>query len=212
MRNISTIFLFLMGIILFASCNDYETYAEQKEKENKAINAYITNNKVKVISEDQFEAQNYKTNNDENEFVLFESSGVYMQVVREGCGEKMKNGETCTILCRFTERNLMGDSIQLSNDVLYYSAIVEKMVVSDSYGTFSGSFDTSSSLMYSAYTSQSVPSGWLLPLGYIKLGRPTNPGDEIAKVRIIVPHKQGQYYASQNVYPCLYDLTYERGL
>jgi len=50
-----------------------------------------------------------------------------------------------------------------------------------------------------------------VPLTYINLGRPINEGDEIAKVRLIVPHTQGQAYASQNVYPCLYDITYERG-
>lgn len=198
--------------MMLASCNDYETYAEQKEKENKAISSYIVSNKVKVISEDQFEAQGFKTKVEDNEFVLFESNGVYMQIVREGCGEKLKNGETATVLCRFTETNLKTDSIQLSNDILYYSAIVEKMNVTNNYGTFTGSFEQGSSLMYSVYNSQSVPSGWLLPLGYIKLGRPTDATEEIAKVRLIVPHTQGQSNASQSVYPCLYDLTYMRGL
>ena len=65
--------------------------------------------------------------------------------------------------------------------------------------------------MYRIYQSASVPAGWLVPLTYINLGRPINEGDEIAKVRLIVPHTQGQAYASQNVYPCLYDITYERG-
>lgn len=198
--------------MVFASCNDVETYAEKKEAENKAITSYIVKNSVKVISEDQFEAQGFKTKVEDNEFVLFESNGVYMQIVREGCGEKLKNGETSTVLCRFTETNLMTDSIQLSNDILYYSAIVEKMNVSNNYGTFTGSFETGSSLMYSVYGSQSVPSGWLTPLGFINLGRPTDDGEEVAKVRIIVPHSQGQSNASQSVYPCLYDLTYQRGL
>ena len=116
-----------------------------------------------------------------------------------------------SVLCRFTERNLLTDSIQLSNDVLAYSSLVDKMNVKRSLGTFTASFVTSSSVMYSVYGSASVPSGWLVPLAYIKLGRPATADEKIAKVRIIVPHSQGQQYAMQSVYPCLYDITYERG-
>ena len=58
----------------------------------------------------------------------------------------------------------------------------------------------------------SVPSGWLVPLSYINLGRPQNPTDEIAKVKLIVPHSQGQSYATQSVYPCYYIITYEKGI
>ena len=43
------------------------------------------------------------------------------------------------------------------------------------------------------------------------LCRSESENDQIAKVRIIVPHTQGQQYAVQGVYPCLYDITYERG-
>lgn len=219
MKKISFAIIALLATMLFASCNDYETYADQKKKENAAISAYINGTssvckgeKVKVITEDEFAAQNNTTDCDKNEFVLFESSGVYMQIVRKGCGKPLQNGETADVLCRFTEYNLLGDSLQLSNNNLYFSSIPEKMSVSNSYGTFSGSFDTSSSIMYSAYSSTSVPSGWLLPLGYINLGRPSDEdGAEIAKVRVVVPSAQGQYYASTNVYPCLYEITYEKG-
>ncbi|MBQ5577406.1 MAG: DUF4827 domain-containing protein, partial [Prevotella sp.] len=153
------------------------------------------------------------TNLAKNEFVLFESSGVYMQIVRKGCGTKLKKGETATVLCRFIERNLKrgADSIQLTNESATYSSICDKMTVKNTAGTFTASFINGSSVMYRIYQSASVPAGWLVPLTYINLGRPINEGDEIAKVRLIVPHTQGQAYASQNVYPCLYDITYERG-
>ena len=62
-----------------------------------------------------------------------------------------------------------------------------------------------------SYGTTAVPNGWLVPLTYINIGRPSEPGDQIAKVNLIVPHTQGQYYASANVYPCLYNITYERG-
>lgn len=211
MRKISLLLLALVGIMLFTACSNNETYADQKKKERSAINSYIANQKIKVITEDEFFAQDSTTDVSKNEFVLFESSGVYMQIVRKGCGEVIKDKENVSVLCRFTERNLLTDSIQLSNDVLAYSSLVDKMNVKRSLGTFTASFVTSSSVMYSVYSSASVPSGWLVPLAYIKLGRPATADEKIAKVRIIVPHSQGQQYAMQSVYPCLYDITYERG-
>ncbi|MCD8266553.1 MAG: DUF4827 domain-containing protein, partial [Prevotellaceae bacterium] len=69
-----------------ASCDDDETYAEQKEKERKAIASFLardplvltdsygdtllSTSKIKVISETVFEAQDSTTNVDENEYVL----------------------------------------------------------------------------------------------------------------------------------------------
>ncbi|MBR5060797.1 MAG: DUF4827 domain-containing protein [Prevotella sp.] len=213
MRKLTFLILCIVGMASFVACNDTETYAEQKEKERSAINKFIADSAVKVISETQFFAQDSTTDVSKNEFVLFESSGVYMQIIRKGCGEKLKDGETATVLCRFTERNLKrgADSIQLSNENLTYSSIPEKMSVKNTSGTFSASFEKGSSIMYYTYGSASVPSGWLTPFSFINLGRPVKDGDEIAKVRLIVPHTQGHAYASQSVYPCLYDITYERG-
>lgn len=196
---------------MFVSCNDYETYAEQRDRENSAISRFIRDSSITVINESQFAEQGYTTDLDKNEFVLMKSSGVYMQIVRDGCGEKIKNGETTTVLCRFTERNLLTDSIQLTNDILAFASIPEKMSVTNTNGTFSASFDTSSSLMYTFYSSASVPSGWLIPLNYIKVGRQVSPDDEIAKVNLIVPSTQGHQYASSGVYPCYYTITYEKG-
>ena len=210
MRKLSMLLLALVGAVVFTSCSDSETYADQKKKERSAINSYIAKNGIKVISEDEF-FKDSLTDTTKNEFVLFESSGVYMQIIRKGCGEQIKDGENATVLCRFTERNLMTDSLQLSNDIISYASLVDKMNVKRNSGTFTASFDASSSVMYSVYRSTSVPSGWLVPLAYIKLGRPASENDQIAKVRIIVPHTQGQQYAVQGVYPCLYDITYERG-
>lgn len=211
MRKFSLMILAIVGMAILASCSDTETYADQKKKENSAIRSYISKENIKVISEEEFFANDSTTDVDKNEYVLFESSGVYMQIVRKGCGKKLTDGETATVLCRFTERNLLTDSLQLSNDILAYSAIVDKMSVKNTSGSFTASFDTSSSMMYSAYGSASVPSGWLVPLTYVNVGRPSSSTDEIAKVKIIVPHTQGHQYASSNVYPCFYDITYQRG-
>lgn len=201
--------------VAMVSCNNDETYADQLDREKAAIQKYLTDNKVKVISEEQFFAQDSTTDETQNEFVLMNSSGVYMQIVNKGCGSKIASGETATVLCRFTEMNLLTDSITLTNNILYYQAIVDKMNVTNTAGTYTAYFDTRSSLMYSAYGSTysttSVPSGWLVPLPYIKIGRVESDSDSIAKVRIIVPSAEGHYVASSNVTPYMYELTYQRG-
>lgn len=211
MKKTAWTLLFIFVVMLFASCNNYETYAEKKDAERSAINQFIKDSAINVISETTFAQQNYTTDVSKNEYVLFSNTGVYLQIVRKGVGEMLKDGETATVLCRFTEWNIKGDSMQLRNDVLYYSSVVDKMTVKNTSGTFTGSFITGSSVMYSIYQSASVPAGWLIPFSYINLGRQTTSDVEIAKVKVIVPHGEGQSNASSNVYPCFYNITYERG-
>lgn len=222
-------YLFMLFVAMTAtlmSCNDSETYADQKKRERSAINRYIAENGIKVISEAEFNAQKQLTDTAKNEYVYLDKSGCYMQIVRKGCGEKLAENQTESILCRYQEYNLLTDSLQSSNMVGYYISIVDKMNVTNTSGTFTGTFDSSSSLMYTLYGSGStaVPSGWLVPLTYINIGRQDKEsGDdtgnasllqstkEIARVRIIVPHTQGHSYATSGVYPCLYDITYQKG-
>lgn len=211
MKKILVILYSLMLLAVIASCNDYETYAEQKDKERNAINRFINDSSINVIDEATFRSQGGITNVSRNEFVLFESTGVYMQIVRKGCGAPLKNGETATVLCRFTEKNILTDSIQATNNILTFSSVVDKMSVTRSSDSYTASFISGESVM-SMYYGSSVPSGWLVPLNYINLGRPKDATEETAKVKLIVPHSQGQSYASQNVYPCYYIITYEKGL
>lgn len=216
MKKITFFLALAVMALLASSCNDDETYADQLNREKDAIQKYIDDNKVKVISEAQFFAQDTTTDVSQNEYVLMASSGVYMQIVSKGSGKlahSLESGKSETVLCRFSEYNLLTDSLTLSNNNLYYQAICDKMNVTNTQGTYTASFDTSSSLMYSAYgssySSTSVPGGWLVPLPYIKLARYDSPEAEIAKVRIIVPSAEGHAYASANVTPYMYELTYE---
>lgn len=211
MKNLAFAFIAFFALISVASCDDTETYAEQKDRERTAINKYIVDSAINVITETEFKEQGYKTDLSKNQFVLMKNSGVYMQIVREGCGEKIKDGETTTVLCRFTERNMLTDSVQLTNDNLSFATTVDKMSVTNSSGSFTASFIAGSSVMYTFYGSASVPSGWLVPLTYINVGRPENADEEIAKINLIVPHTQGHQYASSGVYPCYYTITYQRG-
>lgn len=203
---------------LITACSDDETYADQKERERNAISRFIAANGIKTISMEQFLAQDSTTDTTKNEYVLFNDEGVYMQIVRKGGGRKIQDGENATVLCRFTEWNISDNdsteqtssNIMLSDNNNYYSSIPEKMNVSNSSGTFTASFE-SPSLMNNTYGSSAVPSGWLVPLTYINLGTMFDSEGEIAKVKLIVPHTSGQTYATQNVIPCFYEITYQRG-
>ena len=215
MKRIIITCLTLAAILFVTSCNDYETYAEQTEKERNAIRQFISERKINVISEATFKAQGNTTDVSRNEFVLFDNTGVYMQIVHKGCGQKVKSGETVKVLSRFSEYNVVTDSLRLSNVTSLYSRYPEKMLVTNTNGTFTGSFFTDGnfdiSLMSSAYSSTSVPAGWLIPFAYVNIGRPANETDQIAEVKLIVPHTQGHSYASQNVTPFFYSITFERG-
>ena len=211
----------LLGVILYASCENYGTYGDKKEKERDAISKYISEHGINVISEAVFEAQGQTTDTVDNQYVKLDRTGVYMQIVRKGCGNKLEENKVVNLLCRFLEYNIMEDSVLLCNSRTYYlynsstgsfidaSAYIDKMSVKRSGTTLTASFISGLMMMYHS-SSSSVPSGWLVPLNYVNVGRPEKEGDEIAKVRLIVPHSQGTAEASSSVYPCYYEITYVR--
>lgn len=233
MRKLTYIFavLVLAGLALQA-CHDDETYAEQKEKERDAIGYFLSRSplilvnqqgdtllnidKINVISEEQFEAQDSMTDVSKNEFVLFRNTGIYLQIVRKGVGEKIKAGETKRVISRYWEWNILGDSLQTTDMVPYFATNPEIMDVSNNSGTISASFNTDingGGAMYMTYKGNAsvmaVPAGWILPMVYVNLGRQISEDEGIAKVRIIVPHGSGHSDATTNVYPCFYEITYQ---
>ena len=212
MKKYLPLLLFAIALLgITTSCNDQETYAEQKEYENSRINAYIAKHNIKPISEELFHSQGDSTSVEKNEYVLFANSGIYMQIVEKGCGQKLKNGESGDVLCRYSEWNINGDSLQTFNDGTFSKTLsYDKFTVRNVSGSFTATFVFG--VMANTYGSTQVPTGWLVPLTYINLGRPENENEKIARVKIIVPHNQGQAYATSNVYACFYDITYERGL
>ena len=211
----------LLGAFLYTSCENYETYGDKKEKERNAISRYIAENNINVISETVFKAQGETTDTTANEYVRLDRNGVYMQIVRKGCGSKLEEDKVVNLLCRFLEYNILEDSVLLCNNRTYYlynsttgeridtSAYVDKMSVTRTGTTISATFISGLMKMFHS-SSSSVPSGWLVPLNYVNVGRPDNDKDEIAKVKLIVPHSQGTAEASASVYPCYYEITYVR--
>lgn len=220
-RLIYPILVLLAVVLFYASCQSYETYGDKKAKERDAIDKFITKRGIRVIDETTFNARGKVTNVDDNEFVKLTRTGVYMQIVRKGCGEPLEENRRVNLLCRFSEWDILNDSLLLCNNEAYYfyskssggyidaTQYVDKMSVLRSGTSYQGSFVDGMMLLFHS-TSSAVPSGWLVPLNYISVGRPKSVDDEIAKVRLIVPHSQGTAEASANVMPFYYEITYER--
>ncbi len=219
-------FVALAAVMFVTSCNKGETYADQKEKERKAINGFLSQDvailssdgdtvvhvgRINVISEEQFYRQDSTTDVTKNEYVLFSGSGIYMQIVRQGAGAKLAHGQSKRIITRYIEYNILADTLQSRSDVLYYSTTPDIINISNSYGTFTASFnlENGGGAFYRIYNSTAVPKGWLIPFTYIRIGRQGTADDKIAKVRMIVPHSQGQSNAQSGVYPCFYELTFQ---
>lgn len=206
MRKI--VFLLITLAVMVSSCNKNETYSDKKEKERNAIAKFISDRKITVISEDQFKEQGETTDVSKNEFVKFKKNGVYLQIVRKGCGSILGDGDKATLVSRFTEFNIFADSIQARNTTPEYASFPDMISISRSSSVYTAQF--LSGVMLNAYSSASVPAGWLVAMPYISIGHPTSDTEECAKICVIVPHTQGHAIASSNVIPYYYEITYEK--
>jgi hypothetical protein len=193
--------------LFFQSCNNGKTYAEMKEEEREAIKRFIELNDIKVIDEDQFAEQDSTTDVSANEYVLFEETGVYMQVVERGNGEPLGEGRH-EILVRYVEERIKqdGDSDTISlNTLSNLYAHPDEFVLTKQDKSYSATFTTLGA-MYNAHTSAYVPSGWLMALNYLKVGREISGR---SKIKLILPHSQGTSTATAEVFPCFYEITYQ---
>ena len=208
MKKLGILLMMVFGLgLAFQSCNNGKTYAEMKEDEREAIQRFIEKNEIKVIDEDQFAEQDSMTNVAANEYVLFEESGVYMQVVERGNGELLEDGRH-ELLVRYVEERIVedgtADTLSLNTVSNMYSYPDEFILTKDK-NSLSASFSTSGA-MSEAHSSAYVPSGWLLPLNYLKVGREISGR---SKIKLILPHSQGTATASGQVFPCYYEITYQ---
>ena len=217
---------FITFFSLTISCDDDETYADLRKRENNQIDAFLKSGtkvesdekgeyllevpgNIKVISEQEFYDNDSTTNVSKNEYVLFKSSGVYMQIIRKGTGEKLKEGENARVINRYIEHNISADSIISTNRSMVFESVPDIMTCQNNFGTISASFI--SGVMPTLYHTKAVPSGWIIPLRFINLGRQDSEDGEIALVRLIVPSTEGQNDAQYNVYPCFYEISYQKG-
>ena len=222
-------FFFLISCVLLlafalVSCDKQVTYAERREKENKQIEQFLKRGahlddkeygrplldvpgNIQVISEAQFIAQDSTTDVSKNQYVLFAGSGVYAQVVRRGSGSPIKPNEHVMLLCRYIEYNIATDSIRSSNLYGFDSVRPDVMSLENNNGSLVGVMAEG---IMRRYYGTKAPSGWLIPLPYLKLGRQLSEKDEISKLRIIVPSTEGHAIAEKHTQPYFYEITFER--
>lgn len=210
--------LLMVGALAFGlqGCNNGKTYAELMEDEKDAIEQYISENDIDVIDEAQFAEQDSMTVG-ENEYVLLDESGIYMHVCYRGDGEVLEDGRY-ELTARFVEIAIetrdelfdAGDTLMANMHIVNpnYWIEGEEFTLTISSGSYSASFTRSDDYsMYGAYGTSAVPSGWLVPLRYLKPSR-TTQSEKLARVKLIVPHSEGTATAQLYVYPCFYEITY----
>ncbi|MDR0988190.1 MAG: DUF4827 domain-containing protein [Prevotellaceae bacterium] len=189
--------IFLFAAVLtcgafFQACSDQKTYAEMLEEEQDAIDAFIKDRDINVISQTEF-LKDTLTDTARNEYVQL-ASGVYMQIVDRGSknlADTVKKNDL--ILVRFMEYGLLEGDTTLSN--LTSPETVDEFKYTVSSTSIAGIF--TSGFMLNYYSSSAVPAGWLVPLVYVR---------DRAHVRLIVPSKMGHSTAQNYVYPYYYDI------
>ena len=192
----------VVASLAFTSCDDEETYAEQKEREARQIDNWKRQHNIKEITMTEF-LRDTITDVAKNEYVVFPDNGVYMQIVKRGGGSAVEPGETKNMNARFVEIYVSsGDTISMN----LYQSEPDVFYVKRTGDNYSASFINGTggtmSIMARLY-GYSVPNAWLMPFPYIKPGML----DGAAKVRLIVPHNQGTQTAAANVYPTFYEIT-----
>ncbi|MBR0041684.1 MAG: DUF4827 domain-containing protein [Bacteroides sp.] len=197
MKKILPFIFALMAIsAIFCACDETKTYAEKMEEEDDAIEAFIRDSSITVISQSEFYANDSVTDVSKNEYVQL-ASGVYMQIVDKGSenlADTIRPNEV--VLVRFSEYSLFDKMVTVSNLETPYMVDEFRYTVTSS--SIAGIFSTGTvGAMYYYYGSTTVPAGWLAALAYIRDG---------AHVKLIVPHKMGHDRALSNVYPYFYDL------
>ena len=205
------IFLFLSVIAagsLFQACDNSKTYAEMLEDEKNAVNKFIKDSAINVISLEEFERDTI-TDLSRNEYVAF-SNGVYMQIVDRGNEDDPEDAfaNNNVICARYLEKNIASNELTCFNVVLpeyinasdYYRSPLTFRYVNENSSAYGIVLSTPLDYDY-LWTENSygtaIPGGWLLALPYLR---------DNAHVRLIIPSKMGNSISQQNVIPCYYDI------
>ena len=176
------IFLFLSVIAagsLFQACDNSKTYAEMLEDEKNAVNKFIKDSAINVISLEEFERDTI-TDLSRNEYVAF-SNGVYMQIVDRGNEDDPEDtfANNNVICARYLEKNIASNELTCFNVVLpeyinasdYYRSPLTFRYVNENSSAYGIVLSTPLDYDY-LWTANSygtaIPGGWLLALPYLR--------------------------------------------
>lgn len=182
MKNfIGTIITLIGFAIVYTACGG-DTYADKLKKEEKAINRFIDQNEIKVLSE-------YPSDSvfADNEYYKDKTTGIYFQVTDRGNHERPSKEKRTTVYLRY-------DSIynMLTNGVESVPNWNAEVPMSFQYGVSSTYYNSTNAYSPSYYL---LSQGCVVPLDY-------NLGNG-AEVKLIVPFENGST-AQQSSYKPLY--------
>ena len=178
------------------------------EDEKNAVNKFIKDSAINVISLEEFERDTI-TDLSRNEYVAF-SNGVYMQIVDRGNEDDPEDAfaNNNVICARYLEKNIASNELTCFNVVLpeyinasdYYRSPLTFRYVNENSSAYGIVLSTPLDYDY-LWTENSygtaIPGGWLLALPYLR---------DNAHVRLIIPSKMGHSISQQNVIPYYYDI------
>lgn len=208
MKKLVFLFLSLLTVgSLFQACDDTKTYAEMLEDEKNAVEKFIKDSAIHVISLEEFERDTItaaKARGDAyDEYVFFPTEGVYMQIINRGDkGEVKKFVDGNNICTRYLELNVATRALTAFNiplpEYMDYPDL-SSMPLTFRYvkaETYSAGIFVENDALWGYGTV--VPQGWLLSLPYLR---------DDAHVRLIIPSKMGHQAAQQEVTPYFYNIT-----
>jgi len=187
---------FFSLLLVFQSCSKSVTYADKLADEKKAIDRYIKKNNIKVISFNQFVENDSVTHIDKNEYVELQT-GLYMQIVERGSEnpvDTFANRDEITI--RFSEYSIMDGYFTAVGNLDMTDFVDAFIYTISNNNTIKGEFVDRGN-MIEIYGTKTVPSGWLIPLKYLRYN---------ARVNLIVSSKLGHMNSLQQVYPYAYEI------
>jgi len=167
-KTIGLICFIIGACVLFAACSKSESYADKVKKEKNRISSFLSEHNIEVLHE-------YPTNGvfKSNQYYLDES-GVYINVVDSGNGNRADASKRSKVLYRFKETMTLpaaeSDTVDLNT--------LSTQPLSFNYGV-SSTYSNSDYTNYSLYYLYLSP-GVTIPLQYV---------GENAIVRLIVPFR-----------------------
>ena len=173
MRKVLGLICFIIGLcVVFAACSSSETYADKLKNERKNISRFINEHNIVVLN--QYPASGVFK---ENEYFRDPLTGVYINVIDSGNGNRASSSKRSEVNVRFWDAMTLptADSDTISNNVAGLQPI------SFTYGivaTYSSNNTSSLDYYY-------LSTGITAPLQYV---------GENARVRLIVPFATGSTY------------------
>ncbi len=173
MRKVLGLICFIIGLcVVFAACSSSETYADKLKNERKNISRFINEHNIVVLN--QYPASGVFK---ENEYFRDPLTGVYINVIDSGNGNRASSSKRSEVNVRFWDAMTLptADSDTVSNNVAGLQPI------SLTYGivaTYSSNNTSSLDYYY-------LSTGITAPLQYV---------GENARVRLIVPFATGSTY------------------